>query len=559
MAFFKTPAEKAEAEYNKSQALALKKEYDDKIKAAKEAEKTSQNAYKLALETGDNEKIKNSIDNMKKTEEDTKRLEQDKKDALSPKTTEHKVDKKSSTQRPFLSESFYRDVHAAISKRPGGNTLDAAHATANAQGQNQLNESANRQMEAQASQQVANRNEFAEAGKTASMQNSAENKQNINNLSAAAGTAAALQRKTNTPDVHSQQARQDQQRSIANQRREEADKAQQGATESFGQSAQFKLKSRDFDDRLDTSRRLSMGEGSTGEDVESDTDKNTNENTGDTSTENNTPDSQIVGNPQHLLNYITYGDESYLDDNDKKLLEAWGNPQPLDSATIKAAKGNKGILQQNVMSMRPDFWKKYAASDLGKARKVGTASQLNLGNGITQSDLANAKQTVDVNDVNSDERIKNVQKVLSDCRMKHIKEDYEAGDGITPEDFMWLAKVMGGKYTHDGREYDFFNSDDWNDDEDGSVLKGYAEHIRNYLYTYKPEATEIDPNIDPDEEHIGPMAQDIELVNPACVKETSDGTKTVDTARLAMMNAGAIGDLARQLQELIDKLKELGI
>ena len=50
------------------------------------------------------------------------------------------------------------------------------------------------------------------------------------------------------------------------------------------------------------------------------------------------------------------------------------------------------------------------------------------------------------------------------------------------------------------------------------------------------------------------MAQDIEKVNPACIKETPEGVKTVDTARLAMMNAGAIGDLARQLQDLSAKL-----
>lgn len=81
----------------------------------------------------------------------------------------------------------------------------------------------------------------------------------------------------------------------------------------------------------------------------------------------------------------------------------------------------------------------------------------------------------------------------------------------------------------------------------------------SYVYNYKPEAVNVDPRIDPNEEHIGPMAQDIEQVNPACVKETSDGVKTVDTARLAMMNAGAIGDLARQLDELNRKFQTLGL
>ena len=146
---------------------------------------------------------------------------------------------------------------------------------------------------------------------------------------------------------------------------------------------------------------------------------------------------------------------------------------------------------------------------------------------------------------------------LSDLRMKFIKEDYDTDGCCSPEDFIWLAEQQGGKYNHDGRDYDFFNDDDWNDDSDDSVLNGYAEHIRNFLYTYKPEATDIDPEIDPNEEHIGPMAQDIEKVNPACIKETPEGVKTVDTGRLAMMNAGAIGDIARQLRELTERLSIL--
>jgi hypothetical protein len=42
------------------------------------------------------------------------------------------------------------------------------------------------------------------------------------------------------------------------------------------------------------------------------------------------------------------------------------------------------------------------------------------------------------------------------------------------------------------------------------------------------------------------MAQEIEKVLPAAIIETDEGVKTVDTGRLALGNAGAIGDLARQ-------------
>lgn len=93
-----------------------------------------------------------------------------------------------------------------------------------------------------------------------------------------------------------------------------------------------------------------------------------------------------------------------------------------------------------------------------------------------------------------------------------------------------------------------FNDDfDYNDE---SVLQQYAQHIRNYRYTYKDEAQDVDPRIDTAEEHIGPMAQDIEKVNPAAVKEDKSGYKVVDTGRLALMNAGAIGELARAVEEL---------
>jgi hypothetical protein len=91
------------------------------------------------------------------------------------------------------------------------------------------------------------------------------------------------------------------------------------------------------------------------------------------------------------------------------------------------------------------------------------------------------------------------------------------------------------------------DTDEWDDD----ILGKYAQHIINYKYTYNDEAKKVDPNIDTSTEHIGPVAQDIEKVNPAAVfEDEKTGYKKVDTGRVALMNAGAIAELARQVKEL---------
>lgn len=93
----------------------------------------------------------------------------------------------------------------------------------------------------------------------------------------------------------------------------------------------------------------------------------------------------------------------------------------------------------------------------------------------------------------------------------------------------------------------------WHGPEEEGSLEAYANHIINYRYNYNPEALKVDPNMDLSKEHIGPMAEDIEKVNPAVVDvDIKSGYKTVNTGRLALMNAGAIAELARQIQELKD-------
>ena len=137
---------------------------------------------------------------------------------------------------------------------------------------------------------------------------------------------------------------------------------------------------------------------------------------------------------------------------------------------------------------------------------------------------------------------------LSDFNMKRVKCIANQQGPISIEDLAFIMEQAG----NDEDGHGINDEVDWTDE----MLDKYAQHLHNYLYTYKESAKQVDPSIDPSEKHIGPMAQDIEKVNPACIKETADGIKTVDTGRLALMNAGAIADLARDVKAIKETIND---
>lgn len=130
--------------------------------------------------------------------------------------------------------------------------------------------------------------------------------------------------------------------------------------------------------------------------------------------------------------------------------------------------------------------------------------------------------------------------------MADIEALFKNQGNFTEDDVREIIKSIG----YNDEDLDIDDDKDWDED----IMEGYADYIRNYYYTYKDIAKAVDPSIDTEQEHLGPMAQDIEKVNPACIKETEDGIKTVDTQRLAMMNAGVIADIIRRLDALEEKL-----
>ena len=432
--------------------------------------------------------------------------------------------------------------------------MDAAAATTAAQSKNLQNDAARREMEGQRAQQVANRNVYGEAGKIASMQNDAQSRQNVQNTSFAAGNAAALKRANNAPDVQSQMARQDQQQNVANERREQADTQTQAATEMEGNKKQFQIKSRDHDNDMNDSSRLSLGEGGGTSEYKQTQDQQT-----QSEPEPEQTQEPISGNPQHVINGLLGSSKGQDlrsgEGGDDKALYDWAIQQgvtPLQPGKQKS---------QNPNDWEQEFIEVNGAKGQEVIQKLREGRAMPGNDASTNFDASNYDQMNKSMQVPSDARVKNVRSLvdcLSDIRMKHIKEDFDNYGRCSSKDFDWLLHRIG-KLRHNNREYDPFNEADWEDDTDSSVLNAYADHIRNYVYTYKPEAVEVDSRIDPEQEHIGPMAQDIEQVNPACVKETADGVKTVDSARLAMMNAGAIGELARQLNELNMKFQALGL
>lgn len=146
---------------------------------------------------------------------------------------------------------------------------------------------------------------------------------------------------------------------------------------------------------------------------------------------------------------------------------------------------------------------------------------------------------------------KHYDKVLSDARCKALAAMSKL-DKLSDTDIAFLMQNAGD---FNGKRIADMQDDDWDED----MLQGYAQHLRNYLYTYKDSAKRADPRIDTSELHNGPMAQDIEQVAPDCVQETSDGIKTVDGNRLALVNAGVLGDVIRKLNAIDERLTAGGL
>ena len=465
-----------------------------------------------------------------------------------------------------FSQSFYDNIGNAIKGQPTGNLEDVKSKGAKEQAQNLRNAAATSQMEAQRAQQIANQNPYAEAGKMASVQNDAENRQNVQKAGVL-GAGAALARKTNTPDVQSQIQREDQQQSVANQRREEEQANQQEATELGNLSEQKKLESRDYTEFKDKAAALSKGEPAQPEQPQPEQPKPEEPAPKSTEPDMIQPEQKPAesapmpsGNPQHVINALlgsSKGEDlrsGKADAADKELYD-WAISHGV--TPIQAG--------QHKNESNTDGWEQEFIANNGEAGQVvmqqlrqGRAGEGNdASRNFSADEMDQMNRNMTVKDPPSDSRVKDIKKCLCDARMKWIKEDWDRDGRPSREDMMWLVKQQG-PFHHNDRDYDPNDYDSWGD-EDGSILGAYADNIKNYVYNYKPEATQVDPNIDPNQEHIGPMAQDIEQVNPACVKETPEGVKTVDTSRLAMMNAGAIGDLAREIQDLKARLAKLGV
>jgi len=453
-------------------------------------------------------------------------------------------------------------------------------------------------MEAQGWQQIANRNPYSEASKYASATNAQQIAANVTANSATGNNQVGLVRMNNPMDINAQDQKAMEARLRAETPRQKQLNAQGQSTAYLGEAQQLNTRAQKLAADRAESRRLSLGEGggvsvTTEKGKPKPKEETPVEETPETPTEETQPEPQLTEAEVHqILNYVTYGNDptspqnhfDKLNDAQKSLWQSWGSPQPLTEEEASKYTGipadgkgkgfgtnaQLGVMQTAVRELRPEYWEKQKQAE--SERKLDTPEQ---NNSMTQDQLKgmktqvqtyacgtkNAKPGYAIVGEEGPEIVKmkggeevipydDIEKLISDERCKFIIECLDMGLGMHPDDFEWLAKQQGGKFKFNDREYDWFNDDDWKDDEDGSVLNGYADHIKNYLYTYIPEAKKIDSSIDPNQEHIGPMAQDIEKVNPACIVETPEGVKTVDTGRLAMMNAGAIGDLARQLREL---------
>lgn len=106
----------------------------------------------------------------------------------------------------------------------------------------------------------------------------------------------------------------------------------------------------------------------------------------------------------------------------------------------------------------------------------------------------------------------------------------------------------------------FYDDDDNRSFFDSDILDAY-KNLQAIVFTYKPEATELDPTQDTETVHVGLKAQDIEAqpeLASAVKEDPESGYKMVDTREMTMQNAAAISEIAKILDELKTKVEQLG-
>lgn len=462
---------------------------------------------------------------------------------------------------------FWKDVGRALRGAPTGNQHDVRANTNRNQAVNSENEAARADMESQWHRQKADRNVWGEYGKEKSAKDAEQGKAQVRKFNTL-GASAVLNRTEAEGNLQYWQDQSNLHGQQAEQRGDFADESRNAAIVRRGSANEQNIMSRDMNEWNQEAWRLAQGKG--GEEEQA------------APQDNPKPETQPVNyDAQHVINGILGSSQG------QDLRKGSGNESDQKMYNWVISQGIQPITPQ---SNDPNAWENEfisANGDKGKeiiqmlreGRSPGNAernfapderSQMN-----TQTQMpgyacgtANAKPGYAVVGENGPEIInmKGGEQVypldqfqaLSDYRMKMIQSDIKTGGQLSPFELRWLARKMdNGHFNHNGTDYDMFGEDIDTNDQD--LLNAYAKNIYNYAYNYKPEARNVDPSIDPSQEHIGPMAQDIEQANPACVKETPEGVKTVDTARLAMMNAGVIADIARQLQDLTEKLKAIGV
>lgn len=139
---------------------------------------------------------------------------------------------------------------------------------------------------------------------------------------------------------------------------------------------------------------------------------------------------------------------------------------------------------------------------------------------------------------------------------------YKAVEPVVKEKYSTKVKeTSGSNVPSDVCLKQFFYDDENNRSfYDSDILDAY-KNLQAIVFTYKPEAAEIDPTQDTETVHVGLKAQDIEAqpeLASAVKEDPESGYKMVDTREMTMQNAAAISEIAKILDELKTKIEQLG-